>query len=185
MQEWGSVGVWTQATTMSHHSSKATSTKQHGYAAAGSSSKASSMMTAWKRYLGHHSQPSNTALWGTQQTGLAFHTRAAALLDDWLCVTMQSNRTTHSGLYRGLAGDWWFRSSWLFTFPCEHSPPFYEYQFHLSVYLANIVISKSNKQPVCVGTAHYFPDRCMRDGYRVEVQQEMRHLSVPMTERSI
>lgn len=44
------------------YSSKATSIKQHGHAAAGSSRKASSMTTAWKRYLGHHSQPSNTAL---------------------------------------------------------------------------------------------------------------------------
>lgn len=78
--------------TVSHHSS--TVLRQHKaarHAAAGSSSKASSMMTAWKRYLGLHSQPSNTALWGTQQTGLAFQAQAAALRDDW--ITMQSSRT--------------------------------------------------------------------------------------------
>lgn len=78
--------------TVSHHSS--TVLRQHKaarHAAAGSSSKASSMMTAWKCYLGLHSQPSNTALWGTQQTGLAFQAQAAALRDDW--ITMQSSRT--------------------------------------------------------------------------------------------
>lgn len=70
-----------------------------------------------------------------------------------------------------------------FTALCFFSPPFYEYQFN--VYLRNIIISKSNKQSFHVGTAHYFPDRCMRDGCRVELQQEMCHLSVLMTERSI
>lgn len=62
-------------------------------------------------------------------------------------------------------------------------PPRYEYQF--GVYLKDVIISKSNKQSVCVGTAHYFPDRCMRDGYGVELQQEMCHLSAAVTERSI
>lgn len=91
-----SVGVWTQATTMSHHSSTAlrrTLQSSVGTKPLAPAVKASWMTTAWKRYLGHHSQPSNTALWGTQQTGLAFHTQAAALMDNWLCVTMQSNRT--------------------------------------------------------------------------------------------
>lgn len=63
----------------------------------------------------------------------------------------------------------------LFMLPCAHSPPFYEYQFN--VYLRNIIISKSNKQSFHVGTAHYLPDRCMRDGYRVELQQEMSSIS--------
>lgn len=76
-----------------------------------------------------------------------------------------------------------FRLHSSLLFPCAHSPPFYEYQFN--VYLRNIIISKSNKQSFRVGTAHYFPDRCMRDGCRVELQQEMCHLSVLMTERSI
>lgn len=67
--------------------------------------------------------------------------------------------------------------------PCAYCRPFYEYQ--CNVYLRNIIISKSNKQSLCVGTAHYFADRCMRDGCRVELQQEMCHLSVLMTERSI
>lgn len=69
-----------------HVTSQLYSSKATEAARARSGAKASWMTTAWKRYLGHHSQPSNTALWGTQQTGLAFHTRAAAL--------------THNGLYR-------------------------------------------------------------------------------------
>lgn len=94
--------------TVSHHSS--TVLKQHKaarHAAAGSSSKASSMMTAWERYLGLHSQPSNTALWGTQQTGLAFQAQAAALRDDW--ITVQSSRTNTMAFTEVWQERWRFR----------------------------------------------------------------------------
>ena len=158
--------------------SKATSTKQHGYTAAGSSSKLAQWGQRGKLYLGHHSQPSNTALWGTQQTGLAFHTQAATLRDNWLHVTMQSNNNTVDSTEVRLAVQ-----AFAAKLASAPSPPFYEYQF--IVYLRNIISSKSNKHSFCVGTAHYFPDRCMRDGCRVELQQEMCHLSGLMTERSI
>lgn len=100
--------------TVSHHSS--TALRRHlqssmGAQPAGSSSTASSMTTVWKHYLGHHSQPSNTALWGTQQTGLAFHTQAAALPDNWLCVTVQSNRTNTMGSTE----IWWETGALRFT----------------------------------------------------------------------
>lgn len=62
-------------------------------------------------------------------------------------------------------------------------PPLYEYQS--GVYLRTSLSQRVISKPACVGTAHYFPDRCMRDGYRVELQQEMCHLSAAVTERSI
>lgn len=84
-----SVTVWLR---LHHVTSQIYSYKAAWHAAAGFSSTASLVKTAWKRYLRHHSQPSNTALWGTQQTGLAFRAQAATLQDNWLSVTMQSNK---------------------------------------------------------------------------------------------
>lgn len=101
----------------------------------------------------------------------------------WLCVTMQSNRTNimiSTKVWQETGGSGFTALS---TFSCVLCLLFYEYQFN--VYLRNIIISKSDKQSFRVGTAHYFPDRCMRDGCRVELQHEMCHLSVLMTERSI
>lgn len=115
----------------------------------------------------------------TDRVGLS-HTGCSSAPHD--CVTMQSSKHTQCTLQRFGGGTGGFSFAALF-FPCAHCRLFYEYQ--CNVYLKNIIISKSNKHSLCVGTAHYFPDRCMRDGCRVELQQEMCHLSALMTERSI
>lgn len=108
--------------TVSHHSS--TALRQHKAArraATGSSRKASSTTTARKHYLGLHSQPSNTALWGTQQTGLAFRAQAAALRDNWL--TMQSSRTNTMEFTEVWQGRWRFRLHGTLLFQVCPPPP--------------------------------------------------------------
>lgn len=88
-------------------------------------------------------------------------------------VTTQSNRTVTMDLT-----GWFLVFCFLF-----HVQTLDEYRFH--VYLRHTIISKTNKRSFRVGTAHYFPGRCKRDGGGIEVQQEMCHLSAMMTERSI
>lgn len=102
MHGWG---VWKHRqdhVTSQLYSSKATSKK---------AARAHSHWLQWERiawwqqhrsiYLGCHSQLSNTALWGTQQTWLAFplcHTY-------WLCVTMPKNTIILYYKYHGFNRD--------------------------------------------------------------------------------
>lgn len=104
-------GVWPCELRLHHvtsqiYSSTAASTKQRGAQRLAPAVKLAQWRQHGGRYLGRHSQPSNTALWGTQQTGLAFPAHADALLDNWLCLPMQSNRrnTTDSTVVSGGAG---------------------------------------------------------------------------------
>lgn len=99
------------AYTMSHHSSttlKATSTKQHGRAAAGSGSKANSMTqrgsVTWDITLSRpiqHCEEHNRQGWP-----FTHGCRSAGQLTVRHHAEQQDK---HNGLYRGLAGDWWLR----------------------------------------------------------------------------
>lgn len=171
---------------MSHHSSTALRRhlqKQHGRAARWLPAvQACSMTTAWEALPGTSlsAVQYSTVRDTTDRVGLS-HTGLPLCRTTGRASPCRATGQTQRALHRfsSRSALWELRGSLLLA----HRRPFSEYQF--SVCLRNIIISKSNKQSFCVGTAHYFPDRCMRDGCRVELQQEMCHLSVLMTERSI
>lgn len=166
---------------MSHHSSTAlrpASTKQRGHE---SRRLRRVKLAGWRQ---HEKRLPGTSLSAVQYStvrdttdrfGHARHTGRASP-----CRATGQTRKGSTEIWREVEG------GGVGLIPSAHTPPFSEYQ--VSVYLRNIIISKNNKHKsffFCAATAHYFPDRCTRDGCRVELQQEMCHLSMLMTERSI
>lgn len=110
-------GAWLRELSLHHvtsqlYGSKATSTKQRG------TQLPAEQLARW-RYLGHHSQPSNTALWGTQQTRLAFQAHVATLRDYRLSLNMQSVSGVTFNLYLSIP----------FFFKGKHDPTEYEAGF--------------------------------------------------------